>query len=103
MSSILRDPAIRRGEAPAAAALDDLARARIRRTLAARFGDLPTLTAHVELLDTRGAWYAARAMHAWPTHQGDSFFGVVRHVVRTQLAGPPSAPDLEAWLAAGRP
>lgn len=91
------------GTAPAAGPLDDLARARIRRQLADRFGDLPALSAHVSLLDARGAWYAARAMTAWPAHAGDAFFGVIRHVVRTQLPGPPPDPDLESWLASGRP
>ena len=31
------------------------------------------------------------------------FFGVVRHVIRTQCDGPSPDPDVEGWLAAGRP
>jgi hypothetical protein len=85
VTNILRDPATRTGEAPDARPLTELERLRIRRQLASRFGDLPALSAHVALLDTRGAWYAARAMHAWLADAGDGFLGVVRHVVRTQL------------------
>ena len=31
------------------------------------------------------------------------FFGMVRHVIRTQCDGPAPDPDVEGWLAAGRP
>jgi hypothetical protein len=40
---------------------------------------------------------------SWSHRQPDSFFGLVRHVVRTQLGGPTPQPDVESWLAAGRP
>lgn len=88
---------------PAAGPLDALSRARLRRVLAGYLGEFPTLDAHLDLLDTRGAWYAEKALGAWSAEHPDSFFGLVRHVVRTQLDGSPPAPDIEAWLAAGRP
>lgn len=91
------------GEPPVAAALDELGRARIRKVLAGWLGEFPTLDAHVALLDSRGAWYAERVLGAWPAHSPDTFFGLVRHVVRTQLPGPAPDPDVEGWLAAGRP
>jgi hypothetical protein len=89
--------------APAARPLDELSRVRLRRVLAGWLGECPTLDAHLALLDTRGAWYAEKAMGAWSADVPDSFFGLVRHVVRTQLDGPPPQPDIEGWLAAGRP
>ena len=88
---------------PAAGPLDALSRVRLRRALAGYLGEFPTLDAHLDLLDTRGAWYAEKALGAWSAEHPDGFFGLVRHVVRTQLDGPPPEPDIEAWLAAGRP
>lgn len=43
------------GDAPAAGALDELSRARLRRLLASFLGEFATLDAHLDLLDTRGA------------------------------------------------
>lgn len=91
------------GDPPEAGPLDELSRARVRRLLAGFFGEFPTLDAHLALMDTRGAWYAERALGAWSASQPDAFFGVVRHVVRTQMPGPVPTPDVEGWLAAGRP
>lgn len=91
------------GEPPAAATLDEISRARLRRILLDQFGDFPTLDLHLTLLDSRGAWYAERAVGSWSTNHPDAFFGLVRHVVRTQLPGPPPDPDLEAWVVAGCP
>ncbi len=89
--------------APLAGPLDEVGRAGITRRLTRHFGPTPTLAAHVALLDTRGAWYAARVLPAWPATDPDAFFGLVRHVVGTQLPGPVPDPDIEGWIAAGRP
>lgn len=91
------------GEPPAAGPIDDVTRARLRRLLVRFFGDFSTLDRHLDLLDARGAWYAEAALGAWTPKHPDSFFGLVRHVVRTQVAGPAPAPDLEGWLEAGIP
>lgn len=91
------------GDPPPPGPLDGFAQARLRRLLVGHLGAFPTLDAHVALLDRRGAWYAERALGAWDTSKPDSFFGLVRHVVRTQLPGPAPQPDVEGWLAAGRP
>ena len=88
---------------PTAGALDEFTRARVRHLIADRFGDFATLDLHLDLLDTRGAWYAERALDSWSPHLPDSFFGLIHHVVRTQIPGPNPAPDLRSWLAAGRP
>ena len=68
-----------------------------------RIWEFAALDLHLGLLDARGAWNAERALGAWTKTYPDSFFGLVRHVVRTQLAGPVPDPDLEGWLAAGLP
>lgn len=91
------------GKPPAAAPLDEVSRARLRRILIEQFGEFPTLDLHLALLDSRGAWYAELAIGSWSADHPDGFFGLVRHVVRTQIPGPPPDPDLEAWLMAGRP
>ena len=88
---------------PTAAPVDEFTRARLRHLIADRFGDFETLDLHLDLLDARGTWYAERAMDAWPATQGESFFGVVNHVVATQIPGPAPTPNIEAWLEAGRP
>lgn len=88
---------------PSAGPLDQLSRGRLRRLLVGWFGEFPTLDAHLELLDTRGCWYAEKALGEWDREHPDSFFGLVRHVVRTQLGGPVPAPDIEGWLAGGQP
>jgi hypothetical protein len=90
-------------DAPAAGPVDEVTRVRLRRLIAGWLGEFGTLDLHLDLLDARGAWYAEAALGAWTRNQPDSFFGVVRHVVRTQLPGPPPDPDLEGWLAAGVP
>jgi hypothetical protein len=88
---------------PAAGPLDPFTRARLRSILATYFGEFPAIDLHLDLLDTRGAWYAERALGAWSPAQPDAFFGVVTHVVRTQLGGSTPQPDVEGWVAAGRP
>jgi hypothetical protein len=90
-------------DAPAAGPVDEVTRARLRRLLAGWLGEFGTLDLHLDLLDARSAWYAEAALGAWTKNQPDSFFGVVRHVVRTQFPGPLPDPDLEGWLAAGVP
>lgn len=65
-------------EPPSAGPLDQLSRGRLRRLLVDYFGE-------------------------WDREHPDSFFGLVRHVVRTQLGGPVPAPDIEGWLAGGQP
>lgn len=91
------------GRPPAAAPLDQITRARLRRLLVSFFGEFATLDRHLDLVDARGAWYAEAALGAWSPEQPDGFFGLVRHVVRTQLDGPAPAPDIEGWLRAGVP
>ena len=71
--------------------------------IVAHLGEFPALDLHLDLLDARGAWYAERALGAWTKSHPDSFFGLVRHVVRTQIPGPVPDPDLEGWLGAGVP
>jgi hypothetical protein len=88
---------------PTAGPVDPFTRARLRSLLAEHFDSTPAIDRHLDLLDTRGAWYAERAMTSWPHNQPDSFFGVVHYVVRAQLPGPAPQPDLDAWLIAGRP
>lgn len=83
--------------------VDEFTRARLRGLIVERFGDFATLDLHLDLLDSRGAWYAERAMGSWSAQQPDSFFGVVRHVIRTQAPGTAPSPDIEGWLEAGRP
>lgn len=88
---------------PACGPVDELTRARLGRVCGEFFGPHPCLQAHLGLLDARGAWYAERAITAWRAVHVDSFFGLVRHVVTTQFDGPRPSPDIETWLAAGRP
>ena len=88
---------------PTAAPVDEFTRARIRHLIADRFGAFATLDLHLDLLDARGAWYAERALDSWSPNLPDSFFGLVNHVVCTQIPGPNPVPDLRSWLAAGRP
>jgi hypothetical protein len=82
---------------------DELSLMRLRRVLAEEFGDIPRLEAHLELLDSRGVLYATHAASAWKGDAPAMFFGMVRHVIRTQCDGPAPDPDVEGWLAAGRP
>lgn len=88
--------------APAAGPVDAFTRVRLTSMLLGYFGDFPTFGAHLDLLDARGAWYAEQVMAAWSPTQPDAFFGLVAHVVRTQIPGP-AHPDLDAWIAAGQP
>jgi hypothetical protein len=88
---------------PAAEPVDELELARLRRTLVNRFGEFNLLDLHLAMLDARGAWYAAAAAECWSPALRHEFFGLVRHVVRTQMPGPAPDPDVETWLAAGRP
>jgi hypothetical protein len=69
--------------APSAGTLDDVTRVRLRRQWQSYFGEPALLDAHLNL----------------PGH----FFGLVRHVVRTQLGEPPPPLDLEGWIEAARP
>lgn len=92
-----------RDEVPVATALDEFTRARTRVLLVSYFGEFATLDAHLDLLDMRGAWYAERALGSWSPRLPEAFFGVIRHVVRTQMDGPAPSPDVEGWAAAGRP
>ncbi len=91
------------GSAPEAGPVDELAAARLRRAIATHLGAVPNLDAHLALLDARGAWYAIHAVAGWDPAQGEAFFGLVRHAVRTLMGGPVPAPDIEGWLAAGPP
>jgi hypothetical protein len=88
---------------PATGPVDEFTRAHLRHLIEDRFGHFATLDLHLDLLDARGAWYAERALDSWSPSLPDSFFGLVNHVVRTQIPGPNPAPDLRSWLAAGRP
>jgi hypothetical protein len=87
------------GYAPA----DEVALARLRRVLSAQFREIRLLDAHLALLDRRGVTYATHAADAWRSDSIDMFFGIVRHVIRTQCDGPTPTPDIEGWIAAGRP
>lgn len=91
------------GEPPAPGPADVVAVHRLRRAITEHLGEVPNLQAHLGLLDARGAWYGWHAAPAWDPDQGEALFGVIRHVVRTQLSEPPPAPDVEGWVAAGRP
>jgi hypothetical protein len=90
-------------EVPPPGPVDEFTALRLRRSVLAFFGDVPAIERHLALLDARGAWYATRAMGAWNPQQPGAFFGLVRHVVRTQFPGPAPDPDVEGWVAAGRP
>lgn len=82
---------------------DEVAIARLRRVLADHLGEVPLLEAHLALLDSRGVLYATHAAQSWSDLNAETFFGLVRHVIRTQCEGPVPDPDVEGWLAAGRP
>lgn len=82
---------------------DEVAITRLRRVLAVHLGEIPQLDAHLALLDSRGVLYAAHAAENWSDLTASTFFGLVRHVIRTQCEGPVPDPDVEGWLAAGRP
>lgn len=82
---------------------DEMSLARLRRVLDDRFGSIPILEHHLALLDSRGVLYATHTAAIWENELPEMFFGVVRHVVRTQCEGPAPDPDVEGWLAAGRP
>jgi hypothetical protein len=85
------------------AAADEVAMVRLRRVLAHHFGEVPLLEAHLALLDSRGVLYATHAAESWSDQGPETFFGLVRHVVRTQSNGPAPDPDVEGWLRGGRP
>lgn len=91
------------GVPPAAGPVDAFTRIRVGRIVAAHLVPSPVMDAHLDLIDARGAWYAEPAAPVWDPDRCDEFFGLVRHVVRTQLPGPDPDPDVETWLAAGRP
>ena len=91
------------GEAPAPGLVDEVTRTRLRRVMVGFFGEFPTLDLHLGLLDARGAWYAEAALAAWSPQAPDAFFGLVHHVVRSQIPGPAPAPDIERWLEVGAP
>ncbi len=82
---------------------DQVALARLRRTLVTQFGPIPAMGSHLDLLDARGVTYATQVAPVWTEGPAVMLFGVVRHVVRTQCAGGVPAPDVEGWIAAGRP
>lgn len=82
---------------------DEIAIARLRRVVAIQFGDVPLLDAHLSLLDSRGVLYATHVAEHWSDQTVEFFFGIVRHVVRSQCDGPAPDPDVEGWLATGRP
>lgn len=92
-----------RAQAPPAAPLDEVARKRIALLAEAHLDPTPALAAHLRLLDTRGAWYAAQVLAHWNSTQPDAFWGLVNHYVRNHLAGPAAPLDLPAWVAAGPP
>lgn len=92
-----------RSQAPAAAPLDEVTLTRITNLAEAHLDPTPALAAHMRLLDTRGAWYAEQVLTHWCSAQPDAFWGLVNHYVRTHLAGPTTALDLPAWVAAGPP
>lgn len=91
------------GDPPSAGPLDAFTRIRVGQLIGGYLAPSPVMDAHLDLIDTRGAWYAERAVSVWDPDRPDEFFGLVRHVVRTQLPGPRPDPDVETWLAAGRP
>lgn len=82
---------------------DDLALMRLRRVLDRHFGEIDLLDAHLGLMDARGVLYATSAAENWSHQTPATFFGLVRHVVRTQSDDEVPDPDAEGWLAAGRP
>ena len=82
---------------------DEMSLARLRRAIGVHLGDVPLLDAHLALLDSRGVLYATHAIRNWSDLHPEAFFGLVRHVIRTQCEGPAPNPDVEGWLAAGRP
>ena len=82
---------------------DQVSITRLRRVLRDHFDEIPLLEAHLALLDSRGVLYATHAAANWAQSNPDTFFGLVRHVVRTQSDDAPPDPDVEGWLAAGRP
>lgn len=82
---------------------DEMSLARLRRAIGDHLGDVPLLDAHLALLDSRGVLYATHAIENWSDLHPAEFFGMVRHVIRTQCDGPAPDPDVEGWLAAGRP
>jgi hypothetical protein len=82
---------------------DQVSLMRLRRVLADRFDEIPLLEHHLDLLDSRGVLYATHTAGIWENELPEIFFGVVRHVVRTQCQGPAPEPDVEGWLATGRP
>lgn len=82
---------------------DEVSIMRLRRVLDRTFGEIPNLEHHLALLDSRGVLYATHAVSCWENDRPEMFFGVVRHVIRTQCDGPPPSPDVEGWLTAGRP
>lgn len=90
-------------EVPLPGPVDEFTALRLRRSVLAFFGEVAAIEHHLALLDARGAWYATRAMGAWNPQQPGAFFGLVRHVVRTQMGGPAPDPDVEGWVAAGLP
>lgn len=91
------------GEAPGPGPVDAVTERRLRRAIDMHLGEVRNLDAHLGLLDARGAWYGLHTAAAWDPAQGEAFFGLVRHAVRTLMPGPVPAPDIEGWLAAGRP
>ncbi|HCB07320.1 MAG TPA: hypothetical protein DEQ43_24240 [Nocardioides bacterium] len=84
--------------------VDDLLYYRLKVWLVVEFGDYPEeIDHHLDLLDRRGALYAAATLENTRWERLDLYFGVVRHVVTTQCTGGPPPTDIEGWLAAGRP
>lgn len=91
------------GNVPPAGPVDCVTVRRLRRAIGDHLGEVPNLDAHLGLLDARGAWYGWHTVAAWDPAQGEAFFGLIRHAVRTLFPGPAPAPDIEGWLAGGRP